>query len=55
MHTQRGKVQEARKDNSPEAGGVDNVTTVDLEAEQTLYTRASGRSIEERANQKTIR
>ena len=39
MLTQRGEVQEAGEDDSPEVGGVDDVTSVDLEAEQPLDIR----------------
>jgi len=36
--TQRGKVHEAGKDDSPGARGVENVATVDLGAEEVLVT-----------------
>ena len=55
MSTKRADVHEARKSNDPEVRGVDDVTTVDLGAEQVLDTRVSGRGIEQRTNQKTIR
>jgi len=55
MRTQRGKVHEAGKGNSPELCGVDNVATVDLGAEKTLDTRESGRDIKQRTHQQTIR
>jgi len=55
MRTQRGKVQEAWKGDSPEVCRVDNVATVDLGGEQGSDARASGRNIRQRTNQKTIR
>ena len=55
MRTQRGKVHEAGEDDNPEVCGVDNVTTVDLGAEQVLDIRASRRGIKQRTDQKTIR
>jgi len=47
MRTQRGKVHEAGKGDSPEVCGVDNVATVDLGAERALDTKTSGCGIEE--------
>ena len=55
MRTQRGEVQEAGEGDSPEVGAVDDVTSVDLEAEQTLDIQASGHDIKQRADQQTIR
>ena len=55
MRTQRGKVQEAGKDDNPEAFGVDNVATVDLGAELPLDIQASGCGIKQITNQKPIR
>ena len=47
MRTQRGKVQEAGKGDSPEVCGVDNVATVDLGTEQTSDARTSGSEIKQ--------
>jgi len=55
IRTQRGKVQEARKNDSPEVRGVDNIATVDLGVEQALDVQASGCGIKHRTDQKTIR
>ena len=46
--TQRGKVHEARKGDSPDVCGVDNIATVDLGVDQTpLDTRESDRGLNE--------
>ena len=42
VRTQRGKVHEARKDNSPKVCGVDNVATVDLGGEKVLDIQVIG-------------
>jgi len=55
MRTQRGKVHEAGKGDSPEICGVDNVATVDLGAEQALDIQVSMSGTKQRTNKKTIR
>jgi len=55
MRTQRGKVHEAGKGDSPEVCAIDDIATVDLGVEQVLDTRASERGVKQKTNQKTIR